>query len=110
MQGVEQRNRGVAIGAGIQDHSGKTARSLLNPGDHLAFAVALPTFDQEIKLDRLGAAHCLDVGKRGPAIDVWLPAPEQIEVGAVENQNVVRHRSPVELGALSSVTSRRLAM
>ena len=80
-QRVEQRNRRVAEGAGIQDRPGKTAGDFLYPGDQLAFAVALPAFDRTLEPGRLGAAHRLDIGKRRPAIDVRLPRPSRFRLG-----------------------------
>ena len=56
------------------------------------------------------APYALDVGKRGPTIDVRLPAPEQVQVGAVENQDVLRDPPPMEMGRVSSAASSRLAM
>ena len=87
-QRVEQRNRGVAVGAGVQDEPGETAGDFLNPGDEFAFAVALSTLDLNSESGRLVAAHRLDIGERRPAIDVRLPPPEQVQVGTVEDQDL----------------------
>src|SRR5262245_17886207 len=59
LQGVQQRDRGVAVGAGIDDDAGRAIARFLDPGDELTLQVRLPEIDREAELRRSARAHLL---------------------------------------------------
>ena len=59
----------------------------VNPVDDLVFAIALMEFDREPKLLADAAAVGFDVGQRLASIDFWLALAEEIEIGAVQDND-----------------------
>ena len=78
--------------AGIDDDPARDLPRLVNPIDDFVFAVALMEAQFEPELVRQGAAVPLHVGERFVAVDVRLPLAEQVQVGAVEDENEPRRR------------------
>src|SRR5262245_49241254 len=90
--GVADGDRGVGIGAGVDDDPG----GLLGAGgvdriDDLALVVRLQEFDLEGVAAGGLAAKLLHVLERGAAIGVRLARAEEVEVGAVEDVDGFRH-------------------
>src|SRR5262245_60083635 len=90
--GVANGDRGVGIGAGVDDNPA----SLLGAGgldriDDLALVVRLQEFDLEGMAAGSLTAKLLHVLERGAAIGVGLARAEEVEVGAVEDVDGFRH-------------------
>src|SRR5699024_10268687 len=82
----------MSIGAGIDDDEvGAVMCSSLNAIDQRPFVVALEGHATCIVALGQGFKVAVDVGKRGGAIDIGLARAKQIEVGAVQNEDVLRH-------------------
>ena len=86
-------DRGVRIGARVDDDGVETAQRLLDPGDQFAFDIGLLAGDLETERLAFGNRHLLDVGKRLRAVGLGLAGPEHVEVRAVENKDAVSHGS-----------------
>ena len=72
----------------IDDDAGAVVDRLVDPVDQLRLAVRL------VELDRRAggrAAHRLDLGERGRAVDLRLARAQPVEVGAVEDEDRLRH-------------------
>src|SRR5215469_2595647 len=97
---VEDGDRGVSIGAGIQDDAVGILPRLLDPVDELSLMVRLAEIDAEP--ERLAAfdAGLLDFGQGLVAIDGGLAQPQHVEVGSVENENGVfgGHATLISMG------------
>src|SRR5262245_64737814 len=102
--GVANGDRGVGIGAGVDNDPG----GLLSAGgvdriDDLAFVVRLQKFDLEGMAAGGLAAKLLHVLERGTAIGVGLARAEEVEIGAVEDVDGFRH------GRSGTATRRRVS-
>ena len=64
---------------------------LVHPVDQHAFVVALAEVCRQAELARLCRAGCVDLGQGGGAVNVGLARAEQVEVGAVEDEEGVGH-------------------
>ena len=84
--GVHQRQRGVGVGAGIEDDAVLGTAGGVDRIDQRAFVVALREIKRHAERFGMGAAHRLDVGDGGAAIDLGLAQAEQVEVGAIEDE------------------------
>jgi hypothetical protein len=82
-QRVEDRDRGEAQARGVDDDAGLGVDRLVDPADDLALVVRLA----ELERVRPGgvAAHRLDLGKRGAAVDLGLAGAEPVQVRAVQH-------------------------
>ena len=75
----------MGISAGIDDQPlGPTAR-LLNPGHKVALMIALAEFHLKAQPEGMGPAQILDIAQRLVPVQLGLPGPQHVEVGAVEN-------------------------
>jgi hypothetical protein len=91
LQRIEDGDRGVRKGAGVDhDACGLLAR-LLDPGDQLALVVRLAKVDR--KPERAGPrlAPAANVGERLVAVDGGLTGAEQVEVGSVQDVDRLGH-------------------
>src|SRR5262245_47089984 len=102
--GVADGDRGVGIGAGVDDDPGGLlgARSV-DRIDDLALVVRLQEFDLEGVAAGGLAAQLLHVLERGTAIGGGLARAEEVEVGAVEDVDGFRH------GRSGTATRRRVS-
>ena len=66
---VVDGDRGVAVGAGIDDDAGRLLAGLLDPVDEVALMVRLPEIDRKPEPGAGLLAIGLDVGERLAAID-----------------------------------------
>ncbi len=69
-EGVEQGDRGVRVGGGVDDQRRMRAACLLNPVDEFALVVALAEVHGEIQRGGAPATGVLDIGERHPAINL----------------------------------------
>src|SRR3546814_8633088 len=76
-EGVHDGDRGVRIGARIDDDAVMAAARGLDPADQLAFAVRLAALRLEAQGLRVPAATLLDVGEGFASVDIGLAAAEQ---------------------------------
>lgn len=84
---VHNGDRGMRIGARVQDDPLRGGAGLLDPVDQIALVVGLPQLDFEAKTSGDGAGPGLDVAKRRRAIDRRLPQAEQVQVRSVEDED-----------------------
>src|SRR5277367_2056664 len=90
---VEDGDRGVGEGGGIDDDAGGALAGGVNEVDDLVFAIALMELDLKPELLADAAAVRLDVGQRLAAVDLRLALAEQIEIGSVQDNNDRAHRA-----------------
>src|SRR5471032_2786551 len=86
-QRVQNGDRAVRIGAGVDDDSVGALPRLVDPVDEQALVVGLTKLDRH--RERLGALQTslLDVGQGLVAIDLRLAQAEQVEIRSVEDQD-----------------------
>ena len=92
VQRIEQGDRGVGIGAGIDDDAGIGLARRLDAIDQRALVIALGELDFYPQAVGLGAASLLDVGERLASVDFGLPLAQHVEVGPVEHQHRLSSR------------------
>ena len=94
--GVAQCDRVMRERAGIQhDAAEPLAGGALQPVDQLALDVRLPALHPHPTSPPRLPYQAVDVGQGHPSIDGGLPGPEQIEIGAMQNERGAhRHRPP----------------
>ena len=87
LERVQHRHRSVGIGGGIENDGGGLVTRRLDHFHQLAFLVALG--EQDGKAVRLGPrpAGFFDLRQGGLAVNLRLPAAQQIEVGPVEDMD-----------------------
>src|SRR3954454_1494891 len=78
--GIAQSDRGVGVGAGIDDDARALRSRLLDPVDQLSFVVGLEERDRNSQGLSLVAHELLDVRQRGAAVNLRLSAAEHIDV------------------------------
>ena len=90
--GIAQGDAGVRVPSGIDHHDIGLPHGVLNPRHQRAFIVALAklNFCATLGLFTHGA---FDICQRGCPVNLRLPLPQQIEVGAVEEEYLHRARS-----------------
>src|SRR5579859_3842769 len=91
LERIEKSDRGMAVGAGIDHDSGKAGPRFLYPVDQLTFMIALPAIDLQPQAGGMRAASRFDIRQRVMAIDLRLAGSQQIEVGAVDNEDLFGH-------------------
>src|SRR5271154_4686695 len=84
---VEDRDRGMGEGGGIDDDARHTLARAMNPVDDLVFAIALMELDRKPELSPDPSAVRLDVGQRLAAVNLWLALAEQVEIGTVQDKH-----------------------
>ena len=77
-QRIMQGDRGVAVGAGVEDQRLELPCCLLYPGYQLPLAIALPTGDVEPETSTRTDASRVDVRESLPAIEAGFTTSEQI--------------------------------
>src|SRR5262245_42700033 len=88
LQRIDDGNGREGVGGGVDNDSVCGAARLLDEIDERALVVGLMEGDRHAQPAGEVTASCLDRLKRGRAIDVRLAHAEQVEVGAVENEQV----------------------
>ena len=96
VQRVEQGDRGVGKGAGVDDDAGIAVARRLDAVDQHALVVALREFDREPQPLGFGPACLLDVGQGLAAVDLRLTLAQHVEIGPVEHQH--RLLQPADAG------------
>ncbi len=71
---VEDGDRGVGEGGGVDDDAGGASAASMDPVDDLVLAIALMELDRQPELAADAAAVRLDVGQRLAAVNVRLRA------------------------------------
>ncbi|MNE46003.1 hypothetical protein D3C80_1403220 [compost metagenome] len=89
-------------GGGIDHQGAGFMARLMDPVDQLAFVIRLAEHDARVAGG--GLAQRLDVGQGLVAIDVRLPNPEKVQIGAV--QDVEDRGFGHSLGKLALTTAR----
>ncbi len=78
-------------GGGIDDDAGGIVNAVMDPVDNLVFTVGL------VERNRVAArrcplgAHLLDILEARRAVDLGLPRPQSVEIGAVQDQYRLAH-------------------
>ena len=88
---VVDGDRGVGVGAGIDDDAGGLLAGFLDPVDEIALVVGLAEIDLQPEPRAGLLAVGLDVGQRLAAIDARLALAEHIEVGTVQDENRLQY-------------------
>src|ERR1700752_3766219 len=97
---VEQRDRGMGQRTRVQnDAVGRFAR-LLDPVDQLPFMIGLPEIDLEAECSGPGGAALLDIAERVLPVYRRLADPEQIKIGAVQDEDNGQARPPLTIARL----------
>jgi len=73
--------------ARVEDDSLGCFTSLLDPIDQLTFVIGLAEVDLEVECCGAGRAALLDVAERVMAVDRGVADPEQVQVGAVQDED-----------------------
>lgn len=84
---VPQRNTCVGIGGSIQDDSVNDSSGLLNPGDQIAFGVALSEIDFHLKLSSALANQNFHVLEGSTAVDFGLARSQKVEIRTIKEKN-----------------------
>jgi hypothetical protein len=84
---VEQADRGVRVGGGVDHDAAVVLPGLVDPVDEFALVVGLPQVDGPAVGGRRLGAHRLHVGEGAGAVDVHLAPAEQVQVGPVEDHD-----------------------
>jgi len=82
----------MRIGCRIQDNPVELPLRLLNPAHQLSLQVRLPELKGKAVPPRRLSAQRFDVTERGVAVFLGLAASEQVQIGAVDDVDAVRHR------------------
>src|SRR6202021_131760 len=93
-QRIEDGDRRMGEGGGIDDDCGGAPAGAVNPVNDLVFAIALVKLDREPKFCSDAATIRFDIGKRLAAIDLGLALAEQIEIGTVQAHDDRIHALP----------------
>ena len=89
---IAECDAGMRVACGVDYDHISLADRILDPGDQSAFVIALAELNVRPAFG-LFAHGTFNVRQRGRAVDFWLPLPQQVEVGAVEEENLHRARS-----------------
>ena len=111
-QRVAQRDAGVREGRRVEDDEGDVARGrLLDAADQFGFGVALERRQLVPDLGGELAGTLVDLLQRHVAVDARLAPAEQVQVGAVQEQDVGHDQRAggVVMGAQSTHNCRRMA-
>ena len=81
----------VGQGPGVYHQAIDPGTGLVDPVDQLAFVVRLKCLDLQPQLGSPGADPILELGQGGVSIDMGLAHAEQVEVGAIEDENPLHH-------------------
>ena len=95
LERVEQGDGRVRIGGGIDDEAVKHAVGLLHPRHKLTLKIALPDRDRGPGLLCRRADEALEGGIVLAAVKLRLTQAQQVEVRAVQHQNVHVHASRI---------------
>ena len=87
-QRIPECNRGMRQRTGIDQNSLGLAHGLMNAVDQGPFEIALEAIQNGSSLLRFSTQPCLDAGEGVVAIDPRLPLAQQIEIGAVQQQQM----------------------
>src|SRR4029453_9976785 len=90
-QRIEQRDRSVGEGAGIDNHPRALRSRLLDPPHELPFMVSLAKCDPESQCCRLALASNAQIVEGFPAVNLGFPGPKQVEIGTVQHVNRLGH-------------------
>ena len=91
---IVERDAGVGEGAGVEQHGlGADRLRFVKPINEMAFVVGLAQINLEAQFARAIFEHAGKVIQRGRAVDLRLACSEQVEIGAVEDEDGIRHRA-----------------
>jgi len=87
LERVEDGDRGVRVGAGIEDDAIGILACLLDPVDQLALVVGLAEIDRQAQLRRLLQARLFDIGQGLAPVGRGLADTEKVQVRPIEDQD-----------------------
>jgi hypothetical protein len=87
VQRIEDGDRRMGEGGGIDDNAGCALAGGVNPLDDLVFAIALMKLNRKPEAAANAAAVRLHIGQRLAAVDLRLALAEQIEIGTVQDND-----------------------
>src|SRR5688500_12074485 len=88
--GVPERDARVRVSRRIQDQDFKSPPRRMNPTDECAFEIGLTEIHRRASTGRLFANRCLEVRQGGFAINLRFTLTEEVQVWAVEKENLHR--------------------
>src|SRR5580658_380038 len=91
VQRVEDGDRGMGEGGGIDDDARRALAGAMYEVDDLVFAIALMELDRKPQLFADAAAVGFNVGQRFMAVNLRLALAEQIEIGTVQDNDDRTH-------------------
>src|SRR5690554_6762191 len=91
-QRVSQGDTGMGVGRGIDDDEiGLVLAGSLNPINELTFVITLKCGQRGTIFSSKLRQMLIDIGPCLPSVHLWLARAEQIQIGAVQNEDVLRH-------------------
>ena len=87
---VTDRDAGVSVGGGVEEDDVPRAGRLLDPGDQVAFMIGLAELQNVAVPGGCLAELAFDFGEALIAVNRRFATSEEIQIGAVENQDVHR--------------------
>ena len=94
LQRIEQRDRRVRIGAGIEHDARRAITRLVHPLDQLAFVIGLSEVGRDTEARRVRLHDPPHIVQRRRAVDGRLALSEHVEVGSIEDEYRRRHLVP----------------
>jgi hypothetical protein len=102
---VEQRNRGVGVGSGIDENAGKAVlRRIADPIEDSPLVIRLARLDFDVKRPSSSCETCVDLVESVAAVDFRLACTEKVEIGARNAENASGHPSSARsVGAIERI-------
>ena len=94
VQRIEDGDGRVGEGGGIDDDPGRALAGGVDEVDELIFPIALMELDRKPELLADAATVRLDVGQRLAAVDLRLAFSQEVEIGAVQDNDDRIHALP----------------
>jgi len=89
LQRIENGDRGMAVGRGINDDAVLNLPRLLDPANDLTFQVALAKVDRQAQIGSPVGTRRFQVGQRVGAVDGRFPKSQHVEIRAVDDQHAL---------------------
>ena len=88
---ISQRHGGVAVAAGIEDDPCARRLGVVKGVDQLTLNVPFKALHFDIQLRGSGLNRAFKLGKRHRAIHRRVTLPQQVQIGAVQEEDALAH-------------------